>query len=246
MVTVKRTQELVKILRTHALNEIIPRNNKDLIELDKCLTGIGSRYAKAFSNKNKYDIIPKLVDIKNSKGTVDKVRMLCIVNKVNPQNQIPIAVTKVSPNTKKLTNKYKIINKIFRDLVRDHVEEYRKNWRRKIASAKRRKSWSELAALKTCALSGKDLSSEESHVDHIIPFSNLLEDFLLEQGINDRLQLGVEGRGNVRTLKNKDLAEKWINFHEKKAKYQMVLASENKKRGKQNNEEYILKNFKHE
>jgi len=245
MASINRAIELVKTLRAYELNKPIPRDNELCTELEAALIDINSRYATAMSNKDKYHLMPTKVTVTNRGGSKSQVRMLCLVHKNNQSNIIPISVTKISPGKAKF-NKGKVVAKVFRDTVRYQAEEFRKKWNRRVAEAKKKKNFAEVKALKTCPLSGRHLDSGETHIDHVIPFADILKEFLIIEGIEKKEDVELKGRGNNRELKDQNLAERWKEFHRKNAQFQVVLGIENKRKGKKDMDLYLKERSNHE
>lgn len=85
----------------------------------------------------------------------------------------------------------------------------------------------ENAAIKTCAISGKPLGLEPTHVDHAPPrtFKQISEEFLLEYG-SPVETIAVADSVPMR-LADRELAAAWHWWHNERATLRLVLASKN-------------------
>jgi hypothetical protein len=67
----------------------------------------------------------------------------------------------------------------------------------------------------------------DSDVDHIIKFRDLVRNFVLENNITISKDT-IERYDNKFILTDKDMADKWINFHLKNAKLRILLPEVNR------------------
>jgi hypothetical protein len=76
------------------------------------------------------------------------------------------------------------------------------------------------------AETGKPLSIEEAHADHINPlsFNVLMRCFLATHGIDPHIDMIVTTTDNLcgRQLADREIARRWINFHRKLAEIRLV------------------------
>ena len=81
---------------------------------------------------------------------------------------------------------------------------------------------------KRCPITGETITVETSHVDHSKPFTfeRLFDYFVQKQGINVS-ELDYNNLNNMRTLVDRELAEKWAAFHKKNARLQIVSKKAN-------------------
>jgi hypothetical protein len=81
-----------------------------------------------------------------------------------------------------------------------------------------------------CPLSGKSLKTlngKHVHVDHIYPFSKLVEEwFALENLTFEQIDLDRAGQ-----FKDRSLGQKWFSYHKSRAKLQLVDKISNLKKG---------------
>jgi hypothetical protein len=89
---------------------------------------------------------------------------------------------------------------------------------------------SEVELPATCPLTGKTLKTTNGktvHVDHIYPFSKLVEEWLIAEDLNfEAIDLDRSGE-----FKDRYLAQKWYAFHKTMANLQLVDKTANLKKG---------------
>jgi hypothetical protein len=89
---------------------------------------------------------------------------------------------------------------------------------------------SEVELPATCPLTGKILKTTNGktvHVDHVYPFSRLVEEWLIAEDLNfEAIDLDRAGE-----FKDRSLAQKWYAFHKTMANLQLVDKTANLKKG---------------
>lgn len=83
----------------------------------------------------------------------------------------------------------------------------------------------------TCPLTLKKLTNWSSiHIDHIEPFSKLLEEWLDFHDLNP-YDIALEGPKTAKTFKDKSLLKSWSDFHQTHARLQAVHSKANLRKG---------------
>lgn len=83
----------------------------------------------------------------------------------------------------------------------------------------------------TCAISGKPIRGERDfQVDHIYPFSSLVNDFLRDFGHNIE-KIKTKKVGNYYYFESRKILAQWQQYHFDLAKYQIVRNEENLMKG---------------
>ena len=85
--------------------------------------------------------------------------------------------------------------------------------------------------LNKCKLTGKSLNSCKTAVDHIIPFIQLVDEWLKMLGITFG-DIKLKGRGHNKYFEDAELMQNWYEYHEQNAKLQMVCSRANSSAGK--------------
>lgn len=73
-----------------------------------------------------------------------------------------------------------------------------------------------------CPLTGEEISEDNCHVDHILPFRSLAADFESGQGVRLEDLETVSGEGPEVNLVDKEIAAKWVEYHSKRAQLRLV------------------------
>lgn len=81
-----------------------------------------------------------------------------------------------------------------------------------------------------CALTGQCINATEFHIDHKYPFKNLVEEWCRDMKV-DLERIDVHCRGTKCYIKDTTLAESWFDYHMMNADLQVLIASENLKKG---------------
>lgn len=108
-----------------------------------------------------------------------------------------------------------------RQIIDPQISEFRKSVNRQLKRGR---------AIR-CPLSKICISAGEWHVDHIYPFTNLVEEWCREEGV-DLERIDVSCRGVKCKFKDSTLAESWWDYHITHARLQALSAEENLKKGK--------------
>jgi hypothetical protein len=113
-----------------------------------------------------------------------------------------------------------LVVKALRQLVVDQILAFKKN------------AFSETRVIR-CPLTGKDVTQEDCHVDHVIPFRDLVEMFAYGQGVRLDEATTQPGDGAEVRLTDKVLADQWVEYHRKHAQLRVVSRQGNlqRKRG---------------
>lgn len=83
----------------------------------------------------------------------------------------------------------------------------------------------------SCPISKKKLSNWSSiHIDHIEPFSKLLEEWLDLNNLNP-YEIALVGPATNKNFKDESLIRSWYEFHEKRAQLQAVYSKANLSKG---------------
>ena len=84
----------------------------------------------------------------------------------------------------------------------------------------------------TCYLSGETLTSwSEVDIDHVYPFSRLVQDWMKENGL-DFPDIKIKGRANARTMADEIHKKSWQEYHFLHANLKCTSKSENRRKGK--------------
>lgn len=151
-------------------------------------------------------------------------------------------VVLITPNSKREVwiGKEKLVNELFpsqvkmsepklnrnialqalRQIIEPQIKTFRQSARKILNS--------EVGFSERCPLSGELLRNcaDNTHIDHIYPFSRLVEDFCRAYGL-DLETLEVYTRGTKAFLKNTEIAESWFDYHMMKAKLQLCCGKAN-------------------
>lgn len=113
-----------------------------------------------------------------------------------------------------------LVIKALRQLIVDQILAFKKN------------AFSETSVLK-CPLTGNDVSQKDCHVDHVIPFRELVEMFAYGQGVRLDEAKTRSGNGAEVKLEDEKLAAQWVEYHGKHASLRIVSRQGNlqRKRG---------------
>lgn len=153
--------------------------------------------------------------------------------------QIPVTATKLYSTKskcracgKKTCHRTKNL-KTLRDAIKPQIIAFREQVKSRLRELKQITSEAgatslevaqEIHSLTTCPLSGKLLVKGSTHVDHITPFRELVEEFCQERDLDlctDKLWL----KKNLPTL------EEWEDFHDLRAELQLTNGIANIKKG---------------
>lgn len=150
-------------------------------------------------------------------------------------------VVMITPNSKReiWLGKGKIVSELFPSAA---VPEYKRNKKDALTAMRQiispqisefRKSVNRQIKRKPikCPISGDFISAGEWHVDHVYPFTNLVEEWCREEGV-DLERIDVSCRGVKCIFKDATLAESWWDYHMTHARLQALSAKENLKKGK--------------
>lgn len=141
-----------------------------------------------------------------------KIKML-FVKTTHNNGSLPISKTKLCndlfpPKTKKSDNDNHIqkVKQAARNIIEPQIREYR----------------SSITLPQFCPLTLKKLTNwTQIHVDHVIPFSTLFEDWMDRLGINP-LDINLSGRTNNKNFTDIGLQDSWFQYHYTNAKLQCL------------------------
>jgi hypothetical protein len=89
------------------------------------------------------------------------------------------------------------------------------------------------SCLEVYSLKSSSDTSNHIQVDHIEPFSDILSDFLKQQGISME-SVQIDKTYNICTLLNTRLHDDWVDYHNNRARYQLLCKTCNLKKSNKN------------
>lgn len=121
---------------------------------------------------------------------------------------------------------------VMRKLIEEQIYEFKEKRREQIMQLAKDGKLAEARDLLHCPLSGRLLSTckHGTAVDHIKPFLQLAEEWLISKGLTfSDVLLG--GGGISRYIKDEELAKDWQAYHKEHATLQVVCKSANSSKG---------------
>lgn len=117
------------------------------------------------------------------------------------------------------------------DISWTHALKPKTNERKHFLSALREEVKGQIFAFKKsaqpiCGICGRRIDGEDAHVDHVTPFRDLVS-FLFGDDIHETIDMGP----TASTLRDRDIARRWSEFHARNAQLQMAHAACNLKKG---------------
>ena len=136
---------------------------------------------------------------------------LCLIT-ANSGYHMPITQASLSPGKSKANPRAKVLAAM-RLAVEEQIKYFKQTEKQRALSEKRQ--------LK-CGLTKTPLIGCAIHVDHIVPFSKLADDFLIENGLKSFSEIKLN-----RNVLNKEWHNKWYDYHAKHCSLQLVKARAN-------------------
>jgi hypothetical protein len=117
---------------------------------------------------------------------------------------------------------------LFREAIDDQIKAYKKDWSNRFTKLCEGNAGERAQAqsMLKCPLSGVSLMSTASHVDHVVPFSRLVDQFLALYDL-DLCKI----KCNSKRIYDPDVVPNWQQYHEQHAQLQLVSAKANLKKG---------------
>ena len=136
---------------------------------------------------------------------------LCLIT-ANSGYHMPITHASLSNKKTKANPRAKVLA-----AMRLAIEEQIKYFKQ----VEKERAWKERKPLR-CGLTKKPLLGCAIHVDHIVPFSKLADDFLLKNKLKSFSEIKLN-----RNVLSKEWHDKWYDYHAKHATLQLVSAKAN-------------------
>lgn len=197
-------------------------------------------------------LMPKLQEAKPyaKRALRPDAKLMCVFRKFGPKKQKFLMLTNdagdeliiakgkllsaLYPSKSKQTPEQKHraeVLKVMRNIIKPQIKEFRIKTKAKIVQLSEQGFMQEARELNKCKLSGRSLNSCKTAVDHITPFVQLVDNWLIANSLTFDA-IALKGRGQYRHFADADLATNWFTYHAQYAELQMACSRANSKAGK--------------